>query len=129
MNSRQASRPTAPPLLLLLWPPFLNPPPLCCVQVVTQTQSGPALVMDLTASPFCEPGALPQCLAALMGLSVTPTDDAAAAAAAAEPTAAAAAGSSGDALAVAALSVLQAAEWKRAEKVIKGLKVRLGVWN
>jgi hypothetical protein len=97
------------------------------MQVVTQTQSGPALVMDLTASPFYEPGPLPQCLAALMGLSVTPTDDPAAVAAAATAAAAAepAAGSSGDALAVAALSVLQAAEWKRAEKLIKGLKVGL----
>lgn len=90
-----------------------------CPQVVTQTQSGPALVIDLTASPFYEPGPLTQCLAALLGLAVTPTDEAAAAAAAE------AAGSNGgsDALAVAALSVLPAAEWSKAEKVLKGLKV------
>jgi hypothetical protein len=91
--------------------------------VVTQTQSGPAVIIDLTASPFYEPGPLTQCLAALLGLAVTPTDEAAAAAA----VAAEAGGSNGgsNALTVAALSVLPAAEWPRAEKVLKGLKVCL----
>jgi hypothetical protein len=102
-------------LLLIRCPPAVP-------QVVTQTQSGPALVIDLTASPFYEPGPLPQCLAALLGLAVTPQEDPAAAAAEAAPAAAAAAGS--NALAVSALSALQAGEWKRAEQLTKGLKVR-----
>jgi hypothetical protein len=97
----------------------------CAPQVVTQTQSGPALVIDLTASPFYEPGPLPQCLAALLGLAVTPQEDpAAAAAAAAEAAPAVAAAAGSNALAVSALSLLPAGEWKRAEQLTKGLKVR-----
>jgi hypothetical protein len=92
--------------------------------VVAQTQSGPALVLDLLAGAFYEPGPLPATLAALLGLAVPHQPAAADGDGAAGGAADAGAAAAQRVAAAAALSALAAADWQRAEALLQGLNVR-----
>jgi hypothetical protein len=103
-------------------------------QRLTASQSGPAIVIDLTAAPFLEPGPTLQSLPALLGrpAALLPPGAAAAAAAAGNHVAAAEGledglgGEPGSAVAAAAeaLAALSSAEHARLQQQLTGVKVR-----
>jgi hypothetical protein len=105
-------------------------------QRLADTQAGPALVMDLTAAPFLEPGPIISSLPALLGRPAALLPSGAAAAATGNNLAAAAgledglgfeAGSSAvAAAAAAALAGLRPAEHARLQQQLKGVKVSTG---
>jgi hypothetical protein len=103
-------------------------------QRLAATQSGPAVVVDLTAAPFLEPGPLLSSLPALLGRPAALLPPGAAAAAAGNNVAAAGLedGQGGEgamaapaaAAAASALAALSPAEHWRLQQQLKGVKVR-----
>jgi hypothetical protein len=102
-------------------------------QRLADTQSGPALVVDLAAAPFLEPGPLLSSMPALLGRPAALLPPGAAAAAAGNHVAAGLedglggeAGMAATAAAASALAALSPAEHWRLQQQLKGVKVRPG---
>lgn len=103
-------------------------------QRLADTQAGPALVMDLTAAPFLEPGPLLSALPALLGRPAALLPPGAAAASAGNHVAGLedglggeGSGSAAASAAASALAPLSPAEHARLQQQLKGVKVSWGM--